>query len=108
MEKKEKSDAKYLGKDDLREQPDFKGLFTLFVRQRKITLLRYLFSAEVAKVSSFKFTGDLFVVALEQEAYDIAALLHKEFFKSILLDLPDGEGRGCCGDCSCLRGKRKA
>jgi hypothetical protein len=58
--------------------------------------------------TDFKFTGDLFVIALEQEAYDIAALLHKEFFKSILLDVPDGEGRGCCSDCSCLRGRKKA
>jgi hypothetical protein len=105
-DKAKKSDSEYLAPAELIEQLDFKGLFTLFVKQRKITLLRYLFSGEVAR-SDFKFTGNLFVIALEQEAYDIAALLHKEFFKSILLDLPAGEKKGCCGDCSCLRKQKK-
>ena len=51
-------------------------LFSLFVVRRKIKLLRFLFTQP-----SFKFTKTLFLRSFELEAYDISALLYKEFFR---------------------------
>jgi len=63
---------------DLTAELDFGQLFSLFVVRRKIKLLRYLFGQK-----GFKFTIGLFLRALDLDAYDIAALLHKEFFRLI-------------------------
>lgn len=57
---------------------DYQLFFSLFVASRKIKLLRFLFNNK-----GFKFTIGLFLRALDLEAYDIAALLHKEFFRLI-------------------------
>ena len=50
----------------------------MFILKRRITLLRFLFTLD-RKV--FDFHADLFLKALEHEAYDMAALLFKEFFR---------------------------
>jgi len=42
---------------------------------RKVKLLRYLFSLKI----EFEFSVGIFLIALEEDAYDIAVLLHKEF-----------------------------
>ena len=55
---------------------DYFELFSLFVVSRKIKLLRWLFLQ-----NAFKFTPALFLRSLELEAYDISALLYKEFFR---------------------------
>ena len=52
----------------------------MFAKHRKIKLLRFLFKQTPDK---FKFSIKLFVTALEISAYDIAALLYKEFFREI-------------------------
>ena len=57
---------------------DYEELFQLFIVKRKIRLLRFLFSLD-KKV--FDFHADLFLKTLELEAYDMAALLFKEFFR---------------------------
>lgn len=57
---------------------NYKDLFRLFVQKRKIKLLRFLFTLNPRE---FFFTSELFVDALELEAYDICTLLHKEFFR---------------------------
>lgn len=66
--------------DDEEEEKllDYDELFKLFIVKRKIKLLRFLFSLD-KKV--FDFQADLFLKALEIEAYDMAALLFKEFFR---------------------------
>jgi hypothetical protein len=46
--------------------------------RRKIKLLRFLFLQK-----DFRFSINLFLRTLDLEAYDIAALLHKEFFRMI-------------------------
>ena len=51
----------------------------MFAKHRKIKLLRFLFKQR----NKFKFSIKLFVMALEISAYDIAALLYKEFFREI-------------------------
>jgi hypothetical protein len=53
---------------------DYIELFRMFTRLRKIKLLRYLFN-----LKEFNFNIQLFITALEEDAYDIAMLLHKEF-----------------------------
>jgi len=58
---------------------DYHQLYRKFVQKRKIKLLRYLFSLNV----EFIFTSTMFVEALELEAYDIASLLYREFFRKI-------------------------
>lgn len=60
------------------EELDYDQLFSLFVVRRKIKLLRFLFVQK-----GFKFTINLFLRTLDLEAYDISALLHKEFFRMI-------------------------
>lgn len=57
----------------------YRDLFRIFVQKRKIKLLRYLFQLH----NDFDFTPELFVETLELEAYDIAALLYREFFRSL-------------------------
>jgi len=64
--------------DDETARLDYEELFKLFIIKRKIKLLRYLFSLD-RKV--FDFHADLFLKALELDAYDMAALLFKEFFR---------------------------
>ena len=69
------------GDDDDENEPsplDYEELFKLFIIKRKIKLLRFLFSLD-RKV--FDFHADLFLKALELDAYDMAALLFKEFFR---------------------------
>jgi len=102
-EKIKKSDKDFLSPQDLSQQLDFKPLFMLFVKHRKITLLRHLLGEQ--KPEDFTFTGHLFADTLEAEAYDIGALLHKEFFRTILLEGPDEDKDTCCGGCdnSCFR-----
>jgi hypothetical protein len=60
--------------DDL----DYRELFAIFLVRRKLTLLRYLFTLDE---KDFKFDYELFLKSLELEAYDMAALLYKEFFR---------------------------
>jgi hypothetical protein len=57
----------------------YRDMFRLFVQKRKVKLLRYLFQLH----NDFDFSPELFVESLELEAYDIAALLFKEFFRSM-------------------------
>ena len=64
--------------DDEASRLDYEELFKLFIVKRKIKLLRFLFSLD-RKV--FDFHPDLFLKTLELEAYDMAALLFKEFFR---------------------------
>mmetsp|Transcript_22878 Transcript_22878/g.28434 ORF Transcript_22878/g.28434 Transcript_22878/m.28434 type:complete len:122 (+) Transcript_22878:1068-1433(+) len=74
-------DDKITGKDGKVTQVellDYEELFKLFILKRKVKLLRFLFSLD-RKV--FDFNADLFLMALEYECYDMAALLFKEFFR---------------------------
>ena len=64
--------------DDDASRLNYEELFKLFIVKRKIKLLRFLFSLD-RKV--FDFHPDLFLKTLELEAYDMAALLFKEFFR---------------------------
>jgi len=57
------------------EQLNYKELFRIFVKLRKVKLLRYLFNQKL----EFEFKTSLFLLALEEDAYDMAVLLHKEF-----------------------------
>lgn len=68
------------GGDDEKDSTgiDYEQLFKLFMMKRKVKLLRLMFSLD-RKV--FDFSPDLFLMALELEAYDMAALLFKEFFR---------------------------
>lgn len=50
-------------------------------------MLRYLFSLPI----EFNFNANLFIEALELEAYDIASLLYKEFFRKIRSASKDNE-----------------
>ena len=47
----------------------------LFVGQRKIKLLRYLFNQKI----EFEFSTSIFIRTLEEDAFDIAVLLHNEY-----------------------------
>lgn len=62
----------------LKDELNYDELFSLFVVRRKIKLLRFLFGQK-----GFRFGIGLFLRTLDLEAYDIAALLHKEFFRMI-------------------------
>lgn len=64
------------GNADLKDEFNYEELFSLFIVRRKIKLLRFLFVQK-----DFKFNIGLFLRALDLEAYDMAALLHKEFFR---------------------------
>ena len=66
------------GDDDQNRLLNYDELFKLFIVKRKVRLLRFLFSLD-KKV--FDFHADLFLKTLELEAYDMAALLFKEFFR---------------------------
>lgn len=50
-------------------------MFRQFVVGRKVKLIRYLFNQKL----EFEFTTSLFILTLEEDAYDMAMLLHKEF-----------------------------
>lgn len=69
-------------------QLDYKELYRLFVRLRKIKLLRYIFNLK----SEFQFEVPLFITALEEDAYDVAMLLHREF-KYLMRNNSDEEDR---------------
>lgn len=56
-------------------QLNYRELFKLFVKYRKIKLLRFLFSHKI----DFQFSASIFITALEEDAFDIATLLHQEF-----------------------------
>ena len=56
-------------------QLNYRELFKVFTKYRKIKLLRYLFNQKL----EFEFNVSIFIMALEEDAYDIAALLHQEF-----------------------------
>ena len=62
------------------ELGDYSELFELFIVKRKIELLRYLFKLPT---NEFSFKYDHFLKALELEAYDMSALLYKEFFREM-------------------------
>ena len=68
----------------IHDELDYSELFSLFITRRKIRLLRFLFSLE-SKHFSFKY--EYFLKALELEAYDMAALLYKEFFR-LMREMP--------------------
>lgn len=67
---------------------DYKQLFRIFVRLRKIKLLRYLFNLK----TEFQFDVSLFIIALEEDAFDVAMLLHREF-KYLLRNIPMEDDR---------------
>ena len=50
----------------------------MFIVKRKVKLLRFLFSLDK---KTFDFHPGLFLMALELDAYDMAALIFKEFFR---------------------------
>lgn len=56
-------------------QLSYRSLFRLFARLRKIKLIRFLFHQKF----DFEFSVHVFIAALEEDAFDIAVLLHKEF-----------------------------
>ena len=57
------------------DQLNYRNLFRIYVKLRKIKLLRYLFNLKL----EFEFNVSIFIIALEEDAYDIAYLIHKEF-----------------------------
>ena len=71
----------------IHDELNYNELFELFIIRRKIGLLRYLFSLPA---STFNYTSNHFLKALELEAYDMAALLHKEFFR-VMRDITPGQ-----------------
>jgi hypothetical protein len=50
-------------------------LYRTFVKQRKIKLIRYLFGQKMA----FEFKVEIFIMTLDESAFDVAVLLYKEF-----------------------------
>lgn len=74
---KNEKETKYI--PDADKEFNLKDLFKIFVQRRKIKLIRFLFSLR----GEFHFTPQLFIEALESEAYDIGALLYKEFFRKL-------------------------
>jgi hypothetical protein len=82
-----------IGKGNEKLYLDYMKVFRLFVRHRKLKLLRYLFSLN----QEFPFTVELFQIAIEEDAYDVASLMHREFGPMLreLIDqaeipIPDG------------------
>ena len=61
--------------DDGPAQLDYMRLFRRFVQLRRFKLLRYLFGLR----QHFEFNFEVFHAALEEDAYDVAALLYQEF-----------------------------
>jgi len=66
--------------EDKKKEFDYEDLFRILVQRRKIKLIRYLFSLPE---NEFKFEDRHFKETIEGEAYDIGALLYKEFFRKI-------------------------
>ena len=60
---------------DAGAQLNYKEIYRLFVRYRKIKMLRYLFNLKL----EFEFSVHLFIIALEEDAFDVACLIHREF-----------------------------
>ena len=54
---------------------NYTELYETFVRERKIKLIRYLFGQKM----EFEFKVGIFILTLEQGAFDVASLLYKEF-----------------------------
>ena len=75
MLKMMRNDIKMVNIPDANLQLNYKELFLMFVKQRKIKLLRYLFNQKI----EFEFNTSIFIMALEEDAYDVATLLHNEF-----------------------------
>ena len=67
---------------------DYHELFRVVVRLRKIKIIRYFFNLK----SEFQFEPSLFIMALEEDAFDIAMLLHREF-KYLLRELSADDER---------------
>lgn len=65
--------------DEVEREFNLKELFRIFVIRRKVKLIRFLFSLQ----NEFDFSPQLFIESLELEAYDIGALLYKEFFRRL-------------------------
>jgi len=74
LDRQNMTDAEYISRE-----LDYNELFGLFVMRRKIRLLRYLFSLPAEQFKQDHVS--LFKLALEMEAFDVAALIHKEFFR---------------------------
>jgi hypothetical protein len=70
-----KSEVSQNNLPDGADQLNYNVLFRIFVKLRKIKLLRYLFGQKM----EFEFNVSIFIMTLEEDAYDLAALLHKEF-----------------------------
>lgn len=58
--------------EDGHEQINYRNLFMRFMKLRKLKLIRFLFSLRI----EFEFRTSLFLLVLEEDAYDIAVLLH--------------------------------
>ena len=50
-------------------------LYRTFVKHRKIKLIRYLFAQKM----DFEFKVEIFIMTLDESAFDVAVLLYKEF-----------------------------
>jgi hypothetical protein len=61
--------------EDHKELMNYNEIFKIFVLNRKVKLIRYLFNYDI----EFAFSVNLFKDTLNQEGYDIAVLLHNEF-----------------------------
>jgi hypothetical protein len=74
------NELKYKQFDNKKEEElNYRELYKIFVIRRKIKLIRHLFTLQ----NEFDFTNSLFIEALELEAYDIGALLYREFQKRL-------------------------
>lgn len=73
--------------EDAKEQLNHRELYRLFIQRRKIKLIRYLFTLQ----NEFDFSNSLFIEALELEAYDMGALLYKEFSRRLRQTNKDNE-----------------
>lgn len=53
----------------------YQNYFKLCIRHRKMKLLRFIFSLQ----HDFEFSTKILIIALEEDAYDIAVLLYQEY-----------------------------
>lgn len=67
-----RNEVKAQGIPDVRVQLDFNLICRHFIRYRRVKLLRYLFSLRF----EFEFNVEVFILALEEDAYEIATLLY--------------------------------
>lgn len=73
--------------EDAKNELNYRELYKIFIQRRKIKLLRYLFTLQ----NEFDFSNSLFVEALELEAYDMGALIYKEFSRRLRQTNKDNE-----------------